>query len=110
VESLGLALSLSLSGNGGRRSRSLRMSAHGGLLGFKGVANLGCIIRVCVGMRGREFAPVWRRVSGRFGLRELSRMDRGVACSASTRGWTVASKSRWKAVFWVSIPHLVDIL
>lgn len=103
MESLGLALGLSLSGDGGRRSRSLRESAHGGLLWFKGVADLGCVIGVCVGMGGCEFAPVWRRVSGGFGLRELSRMNRGVACSASTRGSTMASKSRWKAVFRVSI-------
>lgn len=102
MESLGLALSRS--GDGGRRGRSLRNSAQGGLLGLNGVANLGCVIGVCVGMRWREFAPVGWRVSGGFRLRQLSRMDRGVACSASTRSSTVASKSRWKTVFWISIP------
>ena len=67
VECLGLSLSVGLSGDG-RRGRSLRRSTWNRLLRFKGVANLRCVVRVCIGVRGCEFAPGWRRVSSGFGL------------------------------------------
>lgn len=68
MEGLRLSMSVGLSGNGGRRGRSLRRSARNRLLRLEGVANLGDVIRVCVGVTGCEFAPGWRRISSGFGL------------------------------------------